>query len=110
MQLSYTAAHSGSFPTAFVSEYAYNYAAQNAIFGWTSVFGQLTAFTQLNVVQKTGRTAYPLWDVTLSRNAGAVRPYLRLANLANTGYEEIVNVRMPGRTIMGGMQFIWTKR
>ena len=110
VQLSYTAAHSGSFPTAFVSEYAYNYAAQNAIFGWTSVFGQLTAFTQLNVVQKTGRTAYPLWDVTLSRNAGAVRPYLRLANLANTGYEEIVNVRMPGRTIMGGMQFIWTKR
>jgi iron complex outermembrane receptor protein len=39
-----------------------------------------------------------------------VRPYLRFANLANTGYEEIVNVAMPGRTIMGGMQFIWTKR
>jgi iron complex outermembrane receptor protein len=110
VQLSYTAAHSGSLPTAFISEYAYNYAAQNAVFGWTGVFGQFTAFTQLDVVQKTGHTAYPLWDVALSRNVGAVRPYLRFANLANTGYEEIVNVPMPGRTIMGGMQFIWTKR
>jgi len=110
LQLSYAAAHSGSFPTAYVSEYAYNYASQNAILGWTGVFGQLTAFTQLDVVQKTGRTAYPLWDLALSRNTGRVRPYLRFANLANTGYQEIVNVRMPGRTVMGGMQFIWAKR
>lgn len=110
LQLSYAAAHSGSFPTAYISEYAYNYAAQNAIVGWTGVFGQLTAFTQLDVVQKTGRTAYPLWDVALSRNTGRVRPYLRFANLANTGYQEIVNVRMPGRTVMGGMQFIWARR
>ncbi|HKO17344.1 MAG TPA: TonB-dependent receptor, partial [Acidobacteriaceae bacterium] len=109
LQLSYTAAHSGSFPTAYVSEYAYNYAAQNAVCGWTGVFGQLTAFTELNVVQKTGRTAYPLWDVALSRNTGAVRPYLRLANLANTGYEEIVNVRMPGRTVMGGIELSWSR-
>lgn len=110
LQLSYTAAHSGSFPSAFISEYAYNYAAQNAIFGWTGVFGQFTAFTQVNIVQKTGRTAYPLWDIALSRNTGSVRPYLRLANLSNTGYQEIVNVRMPGRTVMGGMEFNWTKR
>jgi iron complex outermembrane receptor protein len=110
VQLSYTAAHSANFPTAYISEYAYNYAAQNAIFGWTGVFSQLTAFTQLNVVQKTGRTAYPLWDVSLSRNAGLVRPYLRLLNLANTGYEEIAKVRMQGRTIMGGMQVTWAKR
>jgi outer membrane cobalamin receptor len=110
VQFSYAAAHSGSFPIAFVSEYAYNYAAQNAVFGWTGVFGQFTAFTQVNVVQKTGRKGYPLWDLALSRNGGAVRPYVRVTNLANTGYEEIVNVRMQGRTIMGGMQFIWTRR
>ena len=109
VELSYAAAHSGSFPTAYVSEYAYNYAAQNAVFGWTGVFSQLTAFTQVNIVQKTGRTAYPLWDLALSRNAGAVRPYLRLTNLANTRYEEIVNVRMEGRAVRGGMQFVWGK-
>ena len=110
LQLSYTAAHSGNFPTGYVSEYAFNYAAQNALFAYTGVFHQLTAHTQVNVVQKTTQTAYPLWDIDISRNAGTVRPYLRLLNLANTGYREILNVPMQGRTIMGGMQLTWSKR
>ena len=110
VQLSYAAAHSGDYAAAVVSEYAFNYAAQNAVAAWTGTFSQLTAFTQLNVVQKTGRTAYPLWDVALSRNTGAVRPYLRLQNLANTGYQEIANVRSQGRTVMGGMEFVWAKK
>ena len=40
-------------------------------------------------MQKTTQTAYPLWDIDLARNTGRVRPYLRLLNLANTGYTEI---------------------
>ena len=109
VQLSYAAAYSGTYAAAVVSEYAFNYAAQNAVFAWTGVFSQLTAFTQVNVVQKTARTPYPLWDVVLSRNTGSVRPYLRLLNLANTGYTEVVNVRSQGRTVMGGMEFVWAK-
>jgi iron complex outermembrane receptor protein len=38
-----------------------------------------------------------------------VRPYLRLLNLSNTGYQEIVGVPMQGRTIMGGMELNWSK-
>ena len=33
--LAYTAAHSGNLPVGYLSEYAFNYAAQNAIFAWT---------------------------------------------------------------------------
>jgi outer membrane cobalamin receptor len=114
LQLSYTAAHSGNFPTAYISEYAFNYAAQNAIFAWTAQMPgqlrQITAHTQVNVVQKTGQTAYPLWDVDLARNTGRVRPYLHLLNLSNTAYDEIPNVPMQGRTIMGGMELTWSKR
>jgi iron complex outermembrane receptor protein len=118
LQLSYTAAHSANFPTSFLSEYAYNYAAQNAIFAYTGTLDalsrtwgpQITARTQVNIVQKTGQTAYPLWDIALARNTGALRPYLRLLNLANTGYQEIVGVPMQGRTIMGGMELSWSKR
>ena len=118
LQLSYTAAHSGNLPPNYISEYAFNYAAQNAIFAWTGTLGalsrsfgnQITAHTQVNVVQKTGHTAYPLWDIDLARNSGRVRPYLRLLNLANTGYTEIPQVPMQGRTIMGGMQLTWSKR
>jgi iron complex outermembrane receptor protein len=116
LQLSYTAAHSRNLPPNYLSEYAFNYAAQNAIFAWTAAqlpgaWGkQITVHTQVNVVQKTTQTAYPLWDIDVARSTGRIRPYLRLLNLSNTSYQEIVNVPMQGRTIMGGMQLNWTKR
>jgi iron complex outermembrane receptor protein len=115
LQLSYTAAHSANLPPNYLSEYAFNYAAQNAIFAWSGElpgkYGhQISARTQVNIVQKTTQTAYPLWDIDVARNAGRVRPYLRLLNLSNTGYTEIVGVPMQGRTIMGGMELNWSKR
>jgi len=118
--LAYTAVHSANLPPNYISEYAFNYAAQNAIFAWTasqlpaSLFGsfgkQITLRTQLNIVQKTTQTAYPLWDVNLARSTGAIRPYVRLANLSNTGYTEILNVPMQGRTFVGGVEIAWAKR
>jgi iron complex outermembrane receptor protein len=115
IDLSYTAAHSGNLPAGYLSEYAFNYAAQNAVFGWTGelpgAWGkQVSAHTQVNIVQKTGYTAYPLWDVSVARNTGRIRPYLRLLNLSNTGYTEIVGVSMQGRTVMGGMELDWRRR
>ena len=92
----------------------YNYAAQNSIFTWTAQLPgswghQVTGYTQVNVVQRTGHTAYPLWNAGLARNSGNLRPYLRLLNLSNTGYQEIVGVPMQGRTVMGGMEFNWSR-
>jgi iron complex outermembrane receptor protein len=110
IDVSYTAAHSGNLPANYLSEYAFNYAAQNAVFGWTGQFKQLSAHTQVEVVQKTTQTAYPLWDASLARNTGSIRPYLRLLNLSNTGYTEIVGVPMQGRTVMGGMEWSWRAR
>jgi len=115
LQFSYTANHSANLPGNYLSEYAFNYAAQNAIFAWTGelpgTWGhQITAHTQVNVVQKTAQAAYPLWDVDIARNTGRIRPYLRLLNLSNTNYTEIPQVPMQGRTIMGGMQLNWSKQ
>ena len=110
LQFSYTAAHAASPPPNILSEYAYNYAAQNALFLWTSTFRQLTAHTQVNIVQKTQHTAYPLWDVSLARNTGHLRPYLRALNLSNTGYQEIPQVPLQGRTIMAGAEFNWSQK
>ena len=108
LQLSYTAAHAAPPPPNILSEYAYNYAAQNALARWTGSFRQLTAHTQINIVQKTQHTAYPLWDIALSRNTGHLRPYLRALNLSNTGYQEIPQVPLQGRTIMAGAEFNWS--
>jgi outer membrane cobalamin receptor len=114
LQFSYTAAHAAAPTANIISEYAFNYAAQNAIFTWTdqlpgSVGHQITAQTKVNLVQKTTKTAYPLWDISFARNAGRLRPYLRLLNLSNTGYQEIPQVPMQGRTIMAGTEFYWTR-
>jgi outer membrane cobalamin receptor len=109
LQFSYAAAHAASPPPNILSEYAYNYAAQNALARWTGNFRQLTANTQINIVQKTQHTAYPLWDVALSRNTGRLRPYLRALNLSNTGYQEIPQVPLQGRTIMAGAEFNWSR-
>jgi outer membrane cobalamin receptor len=113
LQFSYTAAQAASPPPNILSEYAYNYAAQNALFLWTGQLPgkpghQLTAHTQINIVQKTQHTAYPLWDIALSRNTGHLRPYLRALNLSNTGYQEIPQVPLQGRTIMAGAEFNWS--
>jgi outer membrane cobalamin receptor len=115
LQLSYTANYSGNLPAGYISEYAFNFAAQNAIFGWTgqlpgALGHEVTAHTQVNIVQKTTQTAYPLWDVDVARNTGMVRPYVRLLNLSNTGYTEIPSVPMQGRTLMGGMELTWRER
>jgi len=107
LQFSYAAAHAASPPPNLISEYAYNYATQNALFAWSGNFRQITAYTQVNIVQRTQHTAYPLWDVALSRNTGHLRPYMRLLNFSNTGYQEIPNVPLQGRTIIAGTEFNW---
>lgn len=71
---------------------------------------QAVARTQVAVIEKTGQTAYPLWDLSVTRSEGRIRPYLRLANLSNTGYEEISGVPLPGRSIMGGVAYVWTRK
>jgi len=109
LQFSYTVAHAASPPPNLISEYAYNYAAQNALFAWNGTFHQITARTQVNVIQRTQHIASPLWDVALSRNTGHLRPYLRLLNLSNTGYQEIPDVPLQGRTIMVGTEFNWSR-
>ncbi|WP_263358476.1 TonB-dependent receptor plug domain-containing protein [Acidicapsa ligni] len=91
------------------SEYVFNYPVQNAHFEWTSVVGHwFTVRNSLQVAQRYQQTAYPVWDVSFTHESDAhdtmrIRPYLRLANLSNTGYQEIVGVAMPGRSITGGV-------
>ena len=61
------------------------------------------------IAQRYKRTAYPVWDAAVARERGLLRPYLRLQNLSDTGYQEIAGVTMPGRSIVGGIS-IWLGR
>jgi hypothetical protein len=109
IELAYTGVHaSHSLPSGYISAYVFNYAAQSGLFSWSAVVRhQIMARTQVAIVQRVGRTAYPVWNTAIARNAGHVQPYLRLDNLSNTGYEEIPGVLMAGRSVTGGIAFTW---
>lgn len=97
------------------SEYALNYPVENIHATWTAALGHvLTVANSVAVAkpyQQTGNppwnaSPYPVWNLSLTHDSGRIRPYLRLANLSNTGYQEINGVAMPGRSITGGVS-IW---
>jgi iron complex outermembrane receptor protein len=111
LQLGYTAVQATSPPPGLISEYAFNYAAQSALIAWSAQLPfQISARTQLAVIQKTTQSPYPLWDVALSRDTGHIRPYVRALNLTDTQYQEIPGVPLQGRTIMAGAEFSWSSQ
>jgi iron complex outermembrane receptor protein len=108
IQLAYTFLHGDQAPLpGTVSRYAFNYPSHEGIFIWTGSWREyLVARTRVGVTQRFGQEAYPVWDLSLARKEGMIRPYLQLANLSNTGYEEIPGVLMPSRSVIGGLEFV----
>jgi iron complex outermembrane receptor protein len=86
------------------SEYIFNYPVQNVHASWTAAMGKvLTLTNSVQIAQRYQQSVYPVWNASLTHDEGRFHPYLRLDNLANTGYQEISGVAMPGRTIYGGV-------
>lgn len=89
------------------SEYVFNYPTQNARAEWAASLGHtLTLRNSVQIAQLYSQDPYPVWDFALTHDTGRVRPYVRLANLSNTGYQEIQGVAMPGRSIMVGISLL----
>jgi vitamin B12 transporter len=91
-----------------------NYPTNSASLQWTQSWNRswnqgILLRTRLGVTQRYQRTAYPVWDLALAREAGRIRPFLQMSNLTNTGYQEIANVRMPGRSFTGGIELSLTR-
>ncbi len=84
----------------------FNFPVHNAAFEWTAPMHTwgLEARTQLAVTQRFSRAAYPVLDTALARAVGRFEPFVQLTNLTNTGYEEVLGVRMQGRAFVGGLE------
>jgi iron complex outermembrane receptor protein len=98
------------------SEYVFNYAVNNGRAEWTWRLKQgVTLQSRLGVLERytqapaPPQAPYAVWDVSASRQVGRWHPYLQMSNLANTGYQEIVNVPMPGRSFVGGVEFVLSR-
>ncbi len=89
------------------SKYVFNYPRQAGVASWQAAFGNgLVARSRVGAIERVGRGAYAVWDVFASYQKGRVRPFLQLSNLTATKYEEIAGIRMPGRGVVGGLEFV----
>ena len=89
------------------SDYVSHYATNNASLQWTRSFPRAAGLllrSRLGVTQRYQQTPYAIWDVQLAREAGRLHPFLQMSNLANTGYQELIGIRMPGRSFTGGVE------
>jgi len=105
VHVAWTALHGAqSALNGLQSEYVFNYPVQNIHADWSIAFHHAFAITNaVQLAQRYKQTVYPVWNVAFTHDSGKIRPYLRLTNLSNTGYQEITGVNMPSRAIIGGI-------
>ncbi|HEX4169859.1 MAG TPA: TonB-dependent receptor [Bryobacteraceae bacterium] len=102
----YTALHgSQALAAGEQSEYLFNYPVNEAIATW-QIFSEhgFLARTRVGVLDRYRQNAYALWDVNIGWNRSRFHPYLQLANVTNTRYQEITGVDMPGRSVTVGIE------
>lgn len=93
------------------SEYVFNYPVNNARVDWAwDMKRVLLVQSRLGVVERYQKDPYAVWDTSIVRETGRIHPYLQMTNLSNTGYEEIIGVRMPGRSFVGGVELALSQK
>jgi outer membrane cobalamin receptor len=107
VRIAWTALHGAqSALNGLQSEYVFNYPVENIHADWSVAFHHVFAITNaVQLAQRYKQTVYPVWNLAVTHNSGKIRPYIRVTNLSNTGYQEITGVTMPSRTIIGGLAF-----
>ena len=94
-----------------LSRYLFNYPVNNASMQWLSRLpGNIQLRTRVGVTERYNNDPYALWDLAVTRQFRYVRPFLQLSNLANTSYQEIAGVAMPGRSILGGVEVLLSRK
>jgi len=90
-----------------MSKYTFNYPVHSGVVEWRgSIAGHVVARTRVGVVDRLSSSPYALWDASAAWSRGPVRPFLQLTNLTNTYYQEIPAVPLPGRGVLGGIEFL----
>ena len=93
------------------TKYTFNYPTKSGVFAWKiTPRGNFVFRTRVGVIERYAQSAYPMWDVYAGLPHKSIHPYLQVTNAANSSYQEIPNVPMPGRTIIGGVEMVFRKR
>lgn len=87
------------------SRYVFNYPVNNAsVVGTHTWSAGYLVETRIGVTQRYEQGPYAVWGLALAKEKGRLRPYVRLSNITNTGYQEIEGVQMPGREVVAGLE------
>lgn len=107
LSVEYTGLHGAqAVLDGYQSKYVFNYPTQQGVVAWqrTSSRGWI-ARLRFGVTNQIDRNAYVLLDAYGAWTRSPVHPYLRLTNLTNADYEPVFGVVMPGRAILGGVEW-----
>ena len=92
------------------TKYTFNYPTNSVVAAWQgSVRNKLALRTRVGVLNRRARDPYALWDIYAAMSAGEVHPFLQVSNVTGTSYQEIQGVAMPGRTVLGGLEWVMRK-
>lgn len=95
-----------SIEAGAISRYVFNFPIHNGVVAWQGPLlrGALMARMRAGVTERYARDPYGIWDASVARSRGRVRPFLQFSNLTATTYQEIAGVVMPKRTVIGGVE------
>ena len=88
------------------TKYTFNYPTDSAVAAWQGEYQGVLYRTRLGVLNRREREPYALWDVYAGLSRGTVHPFVQMSNVTATSYQEIQGVRMPGRTVIGGVEWV----
>ncbi len=93
-------------PAGF-TKYTFNYPVHSGVAAWQVTLPASLVFrTRLGVLDRRAREPYPLWDIYAAMTRGFVHPFVQVANLTSSSYQEVLGVQMPGRTVIGGVELV----
>ncbi|SPE42865.1 TonB-dependent receptor [Candidatus Sulfopaludibacter sp. SbA3] len=97
-----------TIPIGF-TKYTFNYPVDSGVAAWQGDFGGVLCRTRIGVLNRRARDPYALWDVYAGLSRGKLHPFLQISNITAESYQEIQGVQMPGRTVIGGVEWVLAK-
>lgn len=88
------------------TKYTFNYPTDSGVIAWQGDFGGLLCRSRIGVLKRRDQDPYGLWDIYAGYSRGKIHPFLQVSNVTSTSYQEIQGVVMPGRTVIGGLEWV----
>jgi iron complex outermembrane receptor protein len=95
-----------TLPAGF-TKYTFNYPTHSGVIAWqANLRAGFLLRTRIGVLDRRARDPYAVWDLYAASSSGRVHPFIQFSNLTGTSYQEILGVRMPGQTVIGGLEWV----